>query len=298
MDMENICPKCDSIFPKGSYCKLCQRISSQKYRKNPTSTEPKACMMCGEIKPAEDFDANRYAIDGLKVLCMSCDRTDLGNTKFCRGCFQIKEKRYFAKAPKANDKLRPKCAQCLYREKKGKYIEYNKSYQEKYRKENAVTLRKYFAERYQIHKESINEKAKKRLAENPHARMAANLRSRMNKALHGICKSQKTIDLLGCSIEDFILEMELLMTSEMNWNNYGSFWHIDHIKPCHMFDLTDPEQQKLCFHYSNLQPLDGPENISKSDKTPAEYYGDPDYHPVTAMLKRLNMDNIINDLDD
>jgi hypothetical protein len=34
----------------------------------------------------------------------------------------------------------------------------------------------------------------------------------------------------------------------MTWENYGvKGWHIDHIKPCSSFDLTDPIQQKKMF---------------------------------------------------
>jgi len=50
----------------------------------------------------------------------------------------------------------------------------------------------------------------------------------------------------------------------MNWENYGK-WHIDHIRPCNSFDLSNREQQKLCFHYLNLQPLWGTENNAKKD---------------------------------
>jgi hypothetical protein len=52
----------------------------------------------------------------------------------------------------------------------------------------------------------------------------------------------------------------------MTWENHGKFgWHIDHIIPCASFDLTDLEQQKKCFHYTNFQPLWWRENILKSD---------------------------------
>jgi hypothetical protein len=43
-------------------------------------------------------------------------------------------------------------------------------------------------------------------------------------------------------------------------------WHVDHIIPCSSFDLTDSEQQKKCFHYTNLQPLWAIDNLKKSNK--------------------------------
>ena len=36
--------------------------------------------------------------------------------------------------------------------------------------------------------------------------------------------------------------------------------------PCASFDLSDPEQQRQCCHYTNLQPMWARENISKCDK--------------------------------
>ena len=50
----------------------------------------------------------------------------------------------------------------------------------------------------------------------------------------------------------------------MTWDNQRD-WHIDHRKPCASFDLTKEEEQRKCFHYTNLQPLWGSENIRKSD---------------------------------
>jgi hypothetical protein len=53
----------------------------------------------------------------------------------------------------------------------------------------------------------------------------------------------------------------------MTWDNYGKKgWHVDYILPCASFDLTKEEEQKKCFHYTNLQPLWWLDNIKKSDK--------------------------------
>ena len=51
----------------------------------------------------------------------------------------------------------------------------------------------------------------------------------------------------------------------MSWNNYGK-WHVDHIRPCIDFDLSKPEEQQKCFHYTNLQPLWAEENMRKHYK--------------------------------
>lgn len=51
----------------------------------------------------------------------------------------------------------------------------------------------------------------------------------------------------------------------MTWENHGD-WHIDHIKAIATFNLLDEDEQKKCFHWSNLQPLWADENISKGDK--------------------------------
>lgn len=52
----------------------------------------------------------------------------------------------------------------------------------------------------------------------------------------------------------------------MSWENHGSIWHIDHIRPLASFDLTNKEDVKIACNYKNLQPLFKEENIRKSDK--------------------------------
>lgn len=80
----------------------------------------------------------------------------------------------------------------------------------------------------------------------------------------GTIKSKRTLELLGTSIEIFRQWLESQFTKGMTWSNIGKFgWHIDHVKPCASFDLTDPHQQKACFHYTNLQPLWWRDNLSK-----------------------------------
>lgn len=80
-------------------------------------------------------------------------------------------------------------------------------------------------------------------------------------------KHQSTFELLGCTLEELYAHIEAQFLPGMSWGNYGhDTWHIDHIKPCASFDLTDPEQQRVCFHYTNLQPLWAIDNIRKGAK--------------------------------
>ena len=39
----------------------------------------------------------------------------------------------------------------------------------------------------------------------------------------------------------------------MSYENYRE-WEVDHIIPISSFDLTNMDQIKKCFNYSNLQP--------------------------------------------
>jgi len=79
-------------------------------------------------------------------------------------------------------------------------------------------------------------------------------------------KTGKTLELTGCSKEELITHLQSKFTEGMTWDNYGE-WHIDHILPCVSFNLEDPEEQKKCFHWTNLQPLWAIDNIRKGAKT-------------------------------
>ena len=105
------------------------------------------------------------------------------------------------------------------------------------------------------------------LRTNINAKLAHALRNRILKALKNINKSKSTISLLGCSIEEFKKYIESKFKTGMNWKNHGRYgWHIDHIKPCASFNLSKPEEQCKCFHYTNIQPLWWEENLRKMKK--------------------------------
>lgn len=135
-----------------------------------------------------------------------------------------------------------------------KNIQKLKKYRKKYNSnpKNVLKRRKYYNNR--IKKDTI-------------FKLSKTIRCRFLKAVKKDYKNTSCINLLGCSIEDFKIHLELQFKNGMTWDNHGKFgWHIDHIKPCASFNLSDLDHQKKCFHYTNFQPLWWKDNILKSDK--------------------------------
>jgi len=119
-----------------------------------------------------------------------------------------------------------------------------------YRIKNKELLRKYYNNRNKI---DINFKLKRYL------------RSRIWYALKTNSKSVKTMQLIGCSINQLKKHLEKQFQLGMSWSNYGK-WHIDHKRPCCTFDLSKKIEQKKCFNYKNLRPLWAEENIKRTKK--------------------------------
>ena len=153
------------------------------------------------------------------------------------------------------------------------YYRKNKEYFKSYKKIHKKTINEYQKKYRQTHKTTEkeqrrkNEFNKKYLKENINARIKNNLRSRIRLSLRGKTKSKHTLELLGCSIDFFKEYLKNKFLKGMTFENYGKGgWDIDHIIACSNFNLTDIEQQKQCFHYSNLQPLWHIPNIAKGNK--------------------------------
>lgn len=117
-----------------------------------------------------------------------------------------------------------------------------------------------------------NEKRNSARRKNLQKRREEDSQYRMKMALHvrlydavkrqkGV-KSSKTLELLGCTVDQLQTFIGAEFEEGMTWENYGE-WHIDHMRPCASFNLEDPEDQKKCFHWTNLQPLWAADNLAK-----------------------------------
>jgi len=122
-------------------------------------------------------------------------------------------------------------------------------------------------------KHLIYERERKKI--DPEFKLKKTLRSRLGTALRSknAKKLHRTIKLIGQTPAFVRVYLEKQFTEGMSWDNHGE-WHIDHRKPCREFNLQNEDEQRKCFHYTNLQPLWGPENLAKGgyfDENTFEY---------------------------
>lgn len=115
-----------------------------------------------------------------------------------------------------------------------------------------------------IHKRAYEKKWKD---ENKSRRIAASIRCKLWELLMGVKDHYSFREMLGCDDVFLRQHLESLFKDGMSWENYGiNGWHVDHIIPLCSFDLEDPNQQLVCTHWSNLQPLWWWENLSKGGR--------------------------------
>lgn len=90
----------------------------------------------------------------------------------------------------------------------------------------------------------------------------SSMRSRLKNRTKGIFES------VGYSVDELMSHLESKFKGGMTWDNYGKYWHVDHIKPVVMFnyECQDDDEFKECWALNNLQPLYARENLSKGSK--------------------------------
>ena len=240
----------------------------------------KKCAHCGIIKNYTEYNKASSKKDGLQSHCNECHK------KINKEYMQRNKKGVYAigyKPRSKRSKEEHSIAMASYRQKNKEKIQlYTKSirdkrkiYMAKYYMENAEEIKKNvkaYNEEHKEHRAKVQkELVKKYLSENIEYKLKTNIRKRVHQSLkyNRITKKEKTIFLLGCSYLFLKKYLETLFSEGMSWENMGMYgWHIDHIIPCAAFDLTDIEQQKKCFNYTNLQPLWAKDNLQKSSKLP------------------------------
>ena len=200
-------------------------------------------------------------------------------TKFCHKCSQDLPRTSFSGNKRRKDGLQSYCKLCMKKENQKNYKKHKEAWDERTKKhgktENSKKYRREWAKnKYHNNEEfrkncikKVVEYERKKLYSDPEFKLKHTLRNRLRKAIKkkNAKKCKKTMDLIGCSTSKLMNHLESKFQKGMTWENHGD-WHIDHIKAIATFNLLDEDEQKKCFHWSNLQPLWADENISKGDK--------------------------------
>jgi hypothetical protein len=169
----------------------------------------------------------------------------------CKGCLNEmdKSRKKIARLNRANNTL-VKCEKCN-EEKSLKNFTKLKKY---YKKKICLSCYPLFL------KEQKTEWCKNEHNTNMNYRIKKSLAARLRTVLN---KNNSTMNYIGCNIQYLREWFEYNFTAEMNWDNYASFWSIDHIIPVCNFDLTLEDEKLKCWNWSNLMPVSIKYNSSK-----------------------------------
>ena len=226
--------------------------------------EIKKCKICNKEKSTNLFYKSKLYKDGYSYCCKICDKS-LHKKSYNKEKI-VERTRLWRK----NNVDEWKKIQENYKEKRRILLKNRYNNDEDYRNRCLKSYHKYLND--PKNKDSIKNTQKNnkiKYKTNPQYRIIDNLRCRLRGSLKltGNKKYDKTMSLLGCDRLFLIKYLESKFKTGMDWNNHSfKGWHIDHIIPCSRFDLSNEDDQKKCFHYTNLQPLWWYENLVKGGR--------------------------------
>ena len=111
----------------------------------------------------------------------------------------------------------------------------------------------------------IREKEKRK---DPQHRLNHNISNSILKSLKGNKNGRSWETLVGYTLTELKKHLEKHFTKNMSWNNYPSYWQVDHIIPKSWFKYKMPEDKefKQAWALCNLQPLEAKKNQSKHNR--------------------------------
>ena len=198
-------------------------------------TETKVCAKCGLDKGLDQFRLHDPSKPGShRNTCKKCQNRMMADAR---------KKARLAAGLSGN---RPKKKKRTREQERERYL----------RKKNDPAFKKRRCEYYMRY-----------LRSEPWRLLAFRMRNNVRMSLKRSCVKRKTptLETLGLDTWDELRHhLESQFLPGMTWDNCGrGGWHIDHIQPIAQFDFEDQEQVKICFWYTNLQPLWEFDNLSK-----------------------------------
>lgn len=218
------------------------------------------------------------------------------NSKICKYCEEDKELNCYRKHESSKKTYYENiCKKCTYLKRKKKITNLKDSNRDKYDeiiKKRNIKDKEYYSKNkekinkrnniyYGVNRQQIRAQRKifrennpervkawrEKFLSNASAKIAMNLRKRTRYFLHS---GKEWSNLLGCDIDHFKSWLEFNFEQEpdndMNINNYGTIWEIDHVYPLSKFDMSKEEDIKKAFNWKNILPALCSHNKSKNNK--------------------------------
>ena len=253
--------------------KIVQEQQKEKQRLELYEQGLKTCYVCKQNKPLSSFNKRSVTIDGLDSTCIECRNKKLTERKAnrivvnegfktCTCCGKVLPVSEFRLALSCLDGRGGQCKNCE-KEKQKAYIENLTSEQKEQRKQyhkNYVAKNKEHIQEYQkqykiVNAEKIKQSDKERYNKN---KLNKSMSCWLRTALKENKAERHWEDLVSYNLQQLKEHLESQFTSEMNWDNYGSYWEIDHVIPQNTFSFETENDVdfKICWSLINLRPLE------------------------------------------
>lgn len=196
-------------------------------------------------------------------------------TKICSRCLQEKNYSEFNKNKKSKDGYNAGCRSCCrkagdeyYRKNKEKFLEKSKEYYNKNRKRICLMSKEHYLNNTEQHKQRNKRYMRERNRKDPIFKLKNKIRTSIWEAFKRKqekkwSKTEKTEEILGCSMDKFITYIVEQFQPGMTLENHGE-WHLDHIIP--LATAETKEDVIRLNHYTNFQPLWAEDNQSKGGR--------------------------------
>jgi hypothetical protein len=224
----------------------------------------KKCSRCGEFKPLTEFNKRCLSKDGL--------------TSSCRECLYIENAKYRT-LHREDANLRSKLWREQNPEKRKIMLHNNYIKNQEKRKSQSRQWRKDHSEQHKLnvtkwraaHPEETKKYSKiagARLRSTPKGKLKGSITASISHSLIEKKRGRHWEDLVGYTYEQLKIHLEKQFTPEMTWENYGTYWHIDHKVPLavHNYEKASDIDFKRAWSLKNLRPLRAFDNLSKGAK--------------------------------
>ena len=264
---------------RGNY-KVCEVCRNKDKVKNELPTSKK-CTSCDTEKSLDEFPVGRNR-------CRICYNKQKNDSKRLRNAKKKEETINLEPKPKVEgNKI---CVQCneekapeMFRDKRRKCKECEKADGRAYRQsekgkekskewveQNQDKMIELQADWYQNNKEKINEKYVERYHSDEDFKFRINLKSKISSIIKNnsvkLTKYDYYIDEINCNKNFYLDWIEHCFEDDMNLQNHGKLYDIDHVIPIHYFKKNYENAFDICFSWFNTMPLYKKDNMKKKEK--------------------------------